>query len=144
MNWKWVVRYWGAWAGVMILGMGWMKWQQRNFFRAGLERAMLTPAAGREIDEDPCKFETAGDPVVPDRRSVKIWLTCGDKLTINTLAWGVVRKSTAEGFLSELGRVNGFRVGETGNWECKVNGGKVTDWSQKIVGGDKIECVKNE
>lgn len=142
---------WGLLTGLMF---DFLRWHYgRNFSEALYEEMLMATSARRPLVASPCLYAIYGDPATAEENFSRVYFYCskGERAT-NSVDLQVLREKSYRALLTELARINGFKVsfpnesevvlGELGGltWECYVDGKKITDFSATIQPKATVEC----
>lgn len=142
---------WGLLTGLMFVFLRWH--YKRNFSEVLYEEMLITTSARRPLVASPCLYAIYGDPATAEENFSRVYFYCskGERAT-NSVDLQVLREKTYRSLLTELARINGFRIsfpkssevvlGELGDakWQCFVDGKKIDDFSAAIQPKATVEC----
>ncbi len=132
---------------------------QKNYSEGLYEALLTTVSTSRPLVSDPCLYSIFGDPPTAESNFAKVFLFCGqEERSANSFHLVVLKHDSYADMLTELGRINSFRVtfpipGRVGlgddqkqtdtSWKCFSDHERITDFSQKVKRKARIECFFN-
>ena len=116
---------------------------------------MTTVSKMRDITGDPCLYSILGDPVSTGDMYAKLNIYCPNKKhSNNSIDLRAVKGNSIIDSISEVGRVNGFKVsynsvlelgdmkdnGGINTWNCFIDKEKILNFNSPIKKSSIIEC----
>jgi len=131
-----------------------LKWHYRNRFSEALYEEMLTTTSDRRpLVDSPCLYSIYGDPAAAEGNFSRVYFYCAKEgRATNSVDLQVLREKTYKALLTELARINGFRIsfpgdgevilGDLGDkkWQCFVDGKKIMNFGSMIQPKATVEC----
>ena len=123
------------------------------------ESLLTTVSRTRPLVDDPCLYSISGDPVAAGDNFAKVFLFCNkNEKTANSFYLGVLKNDSYNDLLTELGRINSFKVEFDGkdkvrlgsdekmvdtSWKCFSDHERITDFSESVKKRSRVECFFN-
>lgn len=127
-----------------------------KFSEDKMNKTMTNVSSLRDITGDPCKYSILGDPMAAGEKYAKVNIICPDEThSNNSIDLQVLDQGRVIDLLSEVGRVNGFKVehqdgliqlGELRNiggnnvWSCFVGTRKISDFEETVQNSSTVDC----